>query len=62
MLNEYIPFFEKTTETKSLKDYSDVTLVLVLSSPHAITGLQADFDNQVEYIKSIISRNKFKAK
>lgn len=62
VLNEFIPIFEATSKAKSLKDYSDVTVVFALAAPPALAGGEAVFERQVERLKGIIAANKFKAK
>lgn len=62
VLDIFVPFFEATSATKSQKDYSGVTVVFVLASPHALPGFEACFDQQVDQIKNIVAVRNFKAK
>ena len=62
VLGELMPLFETTSKAKSLKDYSDVTVVFVLAAPPALHGIEASFERQVERLRAIIAANAFKAK
>jgi hypothetical protein len=61
-LADFMPFFERTSRVKSLKDYAGITVVSVLAAPPALTGVEAAFERQVERLKAIIAARAFRAK
>lgn len=62
ILDDFMPYFEKTAKAKSLKDYSGVSVVFVLSAPPALPGLEQVFESKIERLRGIIATQNFNAK
>lgn len=62
ILDDFIPYFEKTAKAKSLKDYSGVSVVFVLSAPPALSGLEQVFGRKIKQLQDIIATQNFNAK
>ncbi|HEX2542955.1 MAG TPA: hypothetical protein VHM00_17970 [Caldimonas sp.] len=61
-LGSLYPSIDRTAQSKSQKDYGGVTVVFSLPVPPPLASIAKHFNRQVEEIRALIARNRFKAK
>jgi hypothetical protein len=61
-LGSLYPFVDRTARSKAQKDYGGVTVVFSLPVPPPPASIAKHFDRQVDEIRALIARNRFKAK
>ena len=61
-LSSLYPFVDSTAQSKSQKDYGGVTVVFSLPVPPPPASIAKHFDRQVDEIRALIARYRFKAK